>query len=340
MSQPRIAVFARAANGNVEPRRVISGQGSKLGRTIHGIAYDPNHDEIVVPNPLADAVLVFRAGAKGNEPPVRVIQGPRTQLVTPHSVSLDLANKEILVSSLNGKTIYAFPWDANGNVAPARMIRGPKTRLGHVVGIGVDPATNLMAVANTDEILIFNRTDSGDVAPRAVIAGPKTGIGEEPWQIQMYEGKIFLAASNHLHQNVYSGVTLKGTYKEIPEDPWDDPNLGFIGVWNITDEGDTPPLARLGGPFSGLLHPVGLAINPEAGEMYVSDSVRNGVFTFLVPDFFGGPVKQPQKKETRRSQATGKRDLADKRDVASKREKDCCVAKRERPTASRQSSDR
>ena len=174
----------------------------------------------------------------------------------------------------------------------------------------MDPATNLMAVAGSREILIFNRTDNGDVAPRASIEGPNTGIDEEPWQIQMFQGKIFLAASNHIHQNVYSEVTLKGTYKKIPEDPWNDPNLGFIGVWRITDKGNTPPLAKLGGPFSGLLHPTGLAINPKDGEIYVSDSIRNGLFTYLVPDFFGGSTKKPN--DSRRAHA---------------KKKDCCVAR-------------
>jgi DNA-binding beta-propeller fold protein YncE len=265
---------------------VISGEASKLGRSVHGIAYDPLHDEIVVPNALADAILVFRGNAKGDEPPIRVIQGACTQLVTPHAVSLDLTNNEILVSSMTAKTVYVFPLNANGDVPPSRILRGPKTKLGHTIGIGVDPATNLMAVAGPREILIFNRIDNGDVAPRAVIAGPNTGIGEEPWEIQMFQGKIFMAASNHIHQNVYSEVTLKGAYKQIPEDPWNDPNLGFIGVWRITDKGDAPPLAKVGGPFSGLLHPTGLAINPQDGEIYVSDSIRNGLFTYLVPDFF------------------------------------------------------
>lgn len=265
---------------------MITGQGSKLGRTIHGIAYDPIHDEIVVPNALADAVLVFRAGAGGAEPPIRVIQGPCTRLVTPHAVNVDPDNKEILVASLTGKSISAFPWNANGDVAPLRVIQGPKTLLGHVVGLVVDPVRNLLAVANSNDILIFNRTDHGDVAPRARIAGPKTLIGDEPWQMQIYKGRIFLAASNHLHQNVYSGVTLKGTYTTVPEDPWLNPNLGFVGVWNITDDGDVAPSAMVRGPFSGLLHPTGLALNPKDGEIYVSDSIRNGFLTFLVPDFF------------------------------------------------------
>ena len=274
------------ANGNVSPERIISGQASRLGRTVHGLAYDPAHDEIVVPNPLADAILVFRAGANGAEPPLRVIQGPCTKLVLPHVVSLDLEHHEILVASLTGKTITVYPWNANGNVAPLRMLKGPKTKLGHVVGLGVDTASDLMAVANSEEILIFNRTDNGDVAPRSVIGGPNTGIGDEPWQMQIHQGKIFLAASNHLHQNLYAGVTLKEGYTKVPADPWNNPNLGFIGVWNITDNGDVAPRAIVKGPFSGLLHPVGLALSPQSGEIYVSDSVRNGVFTFLTPEFF------------------------------------------------------
>jgi DNA-binding beta-propeller fold protein YncE len=274
------------ANGNMAPIRVITGQASKLGRTIHGLAYDPVHDEIVVPNALADAILVFRGSANGDEPPIRVIQGSCTKLVTPHSVSLDLEHGEILVASLTGKRINVFRWDANGNAAPVRMITGPKTQLGHLVGIAVDPVQNLMAVANSEDILVFNRTDDGNVAPRARIAGRKTGITDEPWQMQFYEGKIYLAASNHLHVNLYSGVTLKETSKAVPDDPWLNPTLGFVGIWNITDNGDVPPRAMIRGPFSGLLHPVGLALNPTDGEIYVSDSVRNGILSFLEPNLF------------------------------------------------------
>ena len=286
MSQPRVAAFARLANGNAGPQRVITGQGSKLGRTIHGLAYDAVHDEIIVPNALADAILVFRGSANGDETPIRVIQGPCTRLVTPHSVSIDAEHGEILVASLTGKRINVYRWDANGNAAPLRVITGPQTQLGHLVGIAVDPVQNLMAVANSEDILIFNRTDNGDVTPRARIAGPKTGMTDEPWQMQFYKGKIYLAASNHLHVNLYSGVTLKESSKAVPDDPWLNPTLGFVGIWNITDNGDVPPRAMIRGPFSGLLHPVGLALNPEDGEIYVSDSVRNGILSFVVPDLF------------------------------------------------------
>ncbi len=296
MTQPRIAVFARLANGDAAPTRLITGQNTLLGRTIHGLAYDPARDEIVAPNALADAVLVFRAGAAGSEHPLRVIQGPHTHLVTPHAVSLDLQNGEILVASLTGRRINVFRGDADGDATPVRVIEGPKTELGHVVGLAVDPERNLLAVANTHEILIFNRNDNGDVAPRARIAGPKTGITDEPWQMEFYRGRIFLAASNHFHQNLYEGVTLRPDAKEVPDDPWLNPVLGFLGVWNITDNGDVAPLAMIRGPFSGLLHPVGLALNPKAGEIYLSDSVKNGVLSFLVPQFFEQDKTRPESR--------------------------------------------
>jgi hypothetical protein len=296
VTQPRIAVFARLANGDAAPTRLITGQNTLLGRTIHGLAYDPTRDEIVAPNALADAVLVFRAGASGAEHPLRVIQGPHTHLVTPHAVNLDLQNREILVASLTGRRINVFRGDAEGDATPVRVIEGPKTELGHVVGLAVDPERSLLAVANTHEILIFNRNDNGDVPPRARIAGPKTGITDEPWQMEFYRGRIFLAASNHFHQNLYEGVTLRPDAKEVPDDPWLNPVLGFMGVWNITDNGDVAPLAMIRGPFSGLLHPVGLALNPKAGEIYLSDSVKNGVLSFLVPQFFEQDKTRPESR--------------------------------------------
>jgi DNA-binding beta-propeller fold protein YncE len=199
----------------------------------------------------------------------------------------------LYVASLTGKRINVFAWNANGDATPLRVIEGPKTNLGHTVGVAVDNKTNLVAIANSKDILIFNRTDCGNVAPRARIMGPKSGIEDEPWQMELYEGKIFVASSNHLHQNLYTEVTLKADAKQVPEDPWLNPNLGFVGVWNITDNGDVPPVAKIKGPFSGLLHPVGLALNPKDGEIYVSDSVRNGVFSFLLPQFFHEPGKHP-----------------------------------------------
>jgi hypothetical protein len=304
VTQPRIATFARMANGNVTPKRVIAGQTTKLSRTMHGIAYNPESDEIIVPNPVAAAILVFRGGADGSEPPVRVIQGPKTKLAYPHSVGVDVKNREILVGDPGGRMVLVFPLDANGDVPPRRIIRGKKTRLGYLVGLAVDPVRDLLVVSSSairgsfdsdgghKGLLIFNRTDSGDVAPRAAISGPKTGINQGAWQLVVdpEQGKIFIAVGNaNNYRPRYAKDVLRESAKgSVFTSPWRGAGLGFVGVWNITDNGDVAPSAVIKGPFSELVHPVGLAVNYRNREIIVTDSVRNGAFIFSVPEFFGG----------------------------------------------------
>jgi hypothetical protein len=47
-----------------------------------------------------------------------------------------------------------------------------------------------------------------------------------------------------------------------------------------------PPRAMIKGDNTFLVHPAGVAINPKTAEVYATDSVRNGLFTFLSPKLF------------------------------------------------------
>src|SRR5207248_8986836 len=114
----RIAAFARLANGNVAPARVIQGQMTHLSRTTHGIAYDTTHDEIIAPNPLAAAVVIFRGGAVGEEAPIRTIQGARSGLSRPETVAVDETNDELVVGD---------PGDRRVPVYKPRADRGART---------------------------------------------------------------------------------------------------------------------------------------------------------------------------------------------------------------------
>jgi hypothetical protein len=271
---------------------------------MHGIAYNEEADEIIVPNPLASAILVFRGGATGAEPPIRIIQGPQTQMAYPHSVNIDPVNKEILVGDPGGRKVLAFPLYAKGDVKPLRVLGGPKTKLGYIVGMSVDPVRNLLVVSSSSirgsfeatgghrGLLIYNRTDNGDVAPRSAIGGPKTGINSGAWQLHVdsRQGKIFIAVGNsNNYRPRYAGDKLRDSVKDTPiVSPWRSEHLGFVAVWNIDDNGDIPPRATIKGHFSGIVHPVGLALNLKDKEVIVTDSVRNGTFVFSVPEFFNG----------------------------------------------------
>ena len=109
------------------PTRLIAGQKTLLSRTMHDIRYDAVHDEFVVNNPFAQAILVFRGGADGEEEPIRVIQGPSTQLSVASRLDVDVVNDEIIVPE--GDRILVFPREGNGDVAPLRVIHGTDTRL-------------------------------------------------------------------------------------------------------------------------------------------------------------------------------------------------------------------
>lgn len=262
-----------------------------MSRTIHEMDYDPVHDEIVVTNPQAGAILVFRGSANGNEAPVRVIQGAKTRLFFPHAVSVDPKNNEIIVGDPGRRGVLVFPRTANGDVSPIRELT-PKTGF-WIVGTAVDPINNLLVVAlrlrvgGQGALYVYNRTDSADTPPRTVITGPKTGI-LSPWQVEIHDGKIYAALANNVYRALYEGIYQRqGISRDVEIlSPWRSDVLGFIGVWDVTDEGDVAPRAIIKGPVSELVHPGGVALNVKDGEIYSSDSVRNAVYTYLVPEFF------------------------------------------------------
>lgn len=263
---------------------------------MHGIAYDATHDEVVVPVALGAAVLTFRGGATGAESPVRVIQGPKTKLIRPHTVAVDEQNNEIIVGDSSSRSLLAFARDASGDVAPKRIIQGSKTGLLFIVGVAVDPVHDRIVASSASSVrggmtglFIYGRTDQGDVAPHGVIAGPQTGI-VRPWQLAMDapRGRIYVAAINNENHPPYQLELPRADLArdaQLPS-PWSTGSLGFIGVWDINDSGNVPPRAVIKGPGSFLVHPAGVALDPKGSEVFATDSVRNGLFTYLAPYFF------------------------------------------------------
>jgi len=279
----------------VQPTRLLYGQNTRLSRTMHDIRYDPMHDEFVTTNPFAAAILVFRGAAEANEPPIRVIQGPKTQIAGPSRVEVDPVHNEIFVPN-GGNSILVFPREANGDVAPLREIRGPDTQLRRIEAVAVDPVHNILVAGFTKPgglrgmgtagnqgwsaywtetgggaemggLLLFNRTDSGNVKPRAVIQGPRTGLFiAEQMQVYPPRGWIIVAQSTDW--------------------PSREPENTFIGIWSIHDQGDVPPRWKIGGPHSTIKKPRGVVLNPKHKELIVADMRLNAVLTFYFPEIF------------------------------------------------------
>ncbi|MCH8269216.1 MAG: beta-propeller fold lactonase family protein [Acidobacteria bacterium] len=263
IAQPQLVAFAKGARSGDRPVRILAGEATRQGRGMHDMRYDAVHDEIVIANPTAQAVLTFRGGASGNEPPIRVIQGPRTQLVKSDYVEIDPVHDELFVPE--GGRILVFPRTANGDVAPIRVIEGPDTGLRGPLGgfLSVDPIHDLIVVPNRGRILIFNRTATGNVKPKAVIESSQ------------------LVGIRHLRVYPPTGLivtVLGGKSKGVGQD-----EMTAIAVWSIHDDGNVPPLMIFTDPEAPVPGRK-LAFNPKAKEIIVGGGVSIRRYNF--PEIF------------------------------------------------------
>ena len=235
-----------------------------LGRTMHGIDYDHINDEIVVPQQFGQAILTFAGNARGEEAPLRVIQGSRTQITAMDRLAVDPYNGEIYVPE--GDKVLVFDRLANGNVAPKRVLGGPNTGFTAAGTVAIDHVRNLLVVGadlpkgrgEGSQLAIFDRTAAGDVKPKRVIAGPKARLGN-PGNMRIYPelGLIFVVQQ-----------------------------AGYVGVWSVDDNGEVPPRYTVGGPKGLLQKPRGLDLDPKNNAVIVSDKGLNAVLTYEVPRIF------------------------------------------------------
>lgn len=239
-----------------------------MARTSHGIAYDAIRDVFMVPQFYGQAILIFRGGADGEEAPIRVIQGPKTQLKNPDKLMLDAVNNEIYVPQ--GDRVLVFAGDGQGDVSPKRVL-GPDKALRAQL-IAIDPVRNLLVVAGGSgrgrqgRFQIFDRLASGDAKPKWVIEGPHT-------EINFLFGPIEISPRGWIVAGIRTQAELGG----------DD---NFVGVWDTQAKGDTPPIYRIGGPNVLLQQVRGVTLDTRHKELIVTDKRINGILTYSFPEIF------------------------------------------------------
>jgi hypothetical protein len=241
---------------------------------MHGMGFDPIHDEIVVNSPLAQAILSFRGGANGEEPPLRVIQGPKTGIVGTgygalSTVTPDPHGNEIFLPIGDGgyrgdgpheRGILVFDRLANGDVPPKRKLLGASGQ------VGIDHIANVMITKGGGGMFIFDRQAKDNDKPLRVIRGPNSAVGGG--QITTYPEKGWIITGS------------RG---------------GGYAVWHVNDDGDVPPRWNI--PVQDIVtrmddHPargnqnVGVALVPHRKELFVASSQSNRVVIFSFPELF------------------------------------------------------
>ncbi len=205
-----LVVFRQHAEENEPPLRLLQGDRTRLANP-HGIAFDsqnglvyvtnhgqvssrPDREEVEdrgdvrpnVPLPRSMAVAgsgrflppsinVYRRTASGNTPPLRVIEGPKTQLNWPAGIVIDERRGELYVTNDTGNSVLVFRADASGDVAPIRVIKGPNTELDAPGGVFLDTKNNELWVSNygNHSLNVYALTADGNTAPlRRIRSGP------------------------------------------------------------------------------------------------------------------------------------------------------------------------
>jgi DNA-binding beta-propeller fold protein YncE len=205
-----VVTFHKTAKTEDSPIRLLQGDHTLLADP-HGIALDAKNDLIFVTNhgsvhqvrpgnearertregsggksnwPLGFAnaipgsgknlppsITVYSRTASGDVAPLRVIQGPQTQMNWPTGIAFDPRTNEIFVANDMGDSILVFNASAHGDVAPIRVLMGPKTLIKNPTGVHVDIKNNELWVANfgNHTATVYKLTAAGDTAPLRVI---------------------------------------------------------------------------------------------------------------------------------------------------------------------------
>jgi DNA-binding beta-propeller fold protein YncE len=206
-----LVVYNKTARDSEAPIRVVQGSHTGLADP-HGLAFDQkngllfvaNHGsyhEVSPPAPgekirgrvfpgfplsredavpgsgkfLPPSISIYAKDARGDAPPLRVIQGPKTQMDWPTALSLDPERNELFVANDGGNSILVFDASASGDVAPLRVLKGPRSLVSNPTGIYLDKKNEELWVANfgNHTSAVYKPTASGDTAPLRVIRSAK-----------------------------------------------------------------------------------------------------------------------------------------------------------------------
>ena len=202
-----VVVYRKNAENEEAPIRLLQGNRTLLADP-HGIALDTKNKLLFVSNYgsfresqpgeraertnwpvsgvvagsgqfLPPSITVYPMKASGDTPPLRVIQGAKTQMNWPTGLAVDSERGELYVANDMGDSILVFGTSASGDVAPGRVLKGPQTLLRNPTGVALDSKNDEFWVSNfgNHTATVYSRGAAGDTPPLRVI---RSGPLEEP----------------------------------------------------------------------------------------------------------------------------------------------------------------
>ena len=199
-----VVVWKKSAQDDDLPVRVIQGSHTHMADP-HGVALDSKTGEVFVSNwgttnerpafgsgsrgrpkewpvglteavqgsgkILPPSITVYSKEANGDTSPLRVIQGPKTQLNWPTALAVDPEHGELFVANDPADSVSVYGVNSTGDAEPLRVLKGPKSLVKNPTGLYYDVKNQELWVANfgNHSATVYKRNAAGDTPPIRVI---------------------------------------------------------------------------------------------------------------------------------------------------------------------------
>jgi DNA-binding beta-propeller fold protein YncE len=203
-----------------------------------------NGDVYAVNNDTQDHLVIFSNEQVGNVAPSREIH-------TPHGtfgITVDEAAQEVFLSVQHDSAIVVYRKGASGEDAPLRMLQGNRTRLADPHGIALDTKRGVMFVTN-----------HGSTHDSSVGSADYLSAAEKAERAKLVNWPLD------------RDFAVPGSGRTLPP---------TITVYAKNATGDAAPLRVIQGPRTGLNWPTGIAVDPERGDVYVTNDTTDAILVF------------------------------------------------------------
>jgi hypothetical protein len=169
-----------------------------------GILVDTAHGEMAVSSMNPPRISFFPLGAPAGTAPIRVIEGPATQLTDIRDIALDAAHDAIVVN--DGAFIRRYARNfAVGNQAPLSSVANAGFVTFHdpfeiLGGISVDDVHGEIFVANNQQMNVFSIAANGSDIPLRTLTVPIAVVGV---LVDPHTDELFVIGSNGNDIDVY-----------------------------------------------------------------------------------------------------------------------------------------
>jgi len=262
---------AQTIDLNREPVRRLWDTDPSYG----AIALDPRTGKVFLQDLNLWAIRVFDrltntpADARRSEPE-RTIEGKESGLQFNTCMYIDPGNGDIYtVENDVGDSISVFSEDASGNTAPKRTLK--VTHRAHTITIDEEKQELFVTINYPPAVEIYRKTASGNEKPLRVLEGESTRLADvHGIALDQKAKEMFVNNWGHISQFDLPG---SGRF-EAPS----------ITVYPLDAKGDAAPRRIIQGPKTQLDWPGAMFVDPDKGDLYVTNSVGQSILVFGAKD--------------------------------------------------------